>query len=91
MEKIFYVYILRCKDNSLYTGYTVDLHRRLSQHAQGTASKYTRSRLPIRLVYFEKHPTKHLATKREYEIKRFSKTKKELLIQNNDAILDPTV
>lgn len=89
MEKVFYVYILRCKDHSLYTGYTVNLQRRLLQHNQGVASKYTRARLPVRLVYFEKYPTKQLATKREYQIKHFSKIKKENLIRNADASIDP--
>lgn len=82
MNQVFYVYILRCRDTSLYTGYTTDIDRRLLQHARGTASKYTRSRLPIDLVHLEKYPTKRLATKQEYEIKQLSKIEKENLIKN---------
>lgn len=81
MNKTFYVYMLRCSDNSLYTGYTVNLEARLKKHFQGTASKYTRTRLPVSLVYFEKYNSKILAIRREYEIKQWSKIQKESLIQ----------
>lgn len=76
-----YVYILRCRDDSLYTGYTVDLEKRLLTHNSGKASKYTRGRLPVELVYFEELPSKSEALKREYEIKQMERTKKLKLIK----------
>ena len=78
----FYVYMLRCKDNSLYTGYTVDIDMRFKLHCEGTASKYTRARLPVSLVYVERHDTKSSAMKRECSIKKLSKLQKEALIKN---------
>jgi len=62
-------YIIRCADGSLYTGITTDLKRRCNQHNAGTASRYTRSRLPVRLVYHEIQATRSLALKRELAIK----------------------
>ena len=80
----WFVYILRCADGSLYTGITNDLDRRLSQHNAGTASRYTRSRLPVVLAYQEKQPHKSAALKRELAIKALSRTAKEtLIIQSN--------
>lgn len=76
-----FVYILRCRDNSLYTGYTTDLARRLHQHNQGTASKYTRGRRPVQYAYFEEHPDKSTAMKREKAIKMMKKPAKEVLIK----------
>lgn len=75
------VYILRCADGSLYTGITNDLDRRLDQHNAGTASRYTRSRLPVTLEYQEKQPSKSAALKRELAIKAMSRKAKETLIQ----------
>jgi putative endonuclease len=63
-------YLLECADGTLYTGISNDLPRRLGQHARGVASKYTRSRLPVRLRYSEKHLTRSSALKREAAIKR---------------------
>ena len=70
------VYILRCRDGSLYTGITNDLPRRLKAHAAGKASRYTRSRLPVRLAYQEPQPTKSRALKREAAIKRLRRDQK---------------
>ena len=75
-----YVYILRCKDNSLYTGWTNDLEHRLKMHNSGLGAKYTRGRTPCTLVYFEIFDNKIDAQKREYEIKHLSRAKKENLI-----------
>lgn len=83
MEKKNYTYILQCADKSLYTGWTNDLNRRLKAHNQGKAAKYTRSRLPVRLVYVEEHQTKQEAMKREYAIKQLSKAAKLKLIQEH--------
>ena len=78
----WFVYMVRCADNSLYTGITTDMSRRCDQHNAGTASRYTRSRLPIRLVYEEVLTNRSLASKREAAIKALSREEKELLIRS---------
>ena len=77
----WFVYILRCADSSLYTGITNDLNRRLEQHNAGTASRYTRSRLPVTLQYQEEPTTKGKALKRELVIKSLSRKAKTSLIR----------
>ena len=77
-----YTYILRCADNSLYTGWTNDLDRRVSAHNAGKGAKYTKARLPVQLVYFESFKTKEEAMSREYFIKKMSKKEKEKLIRD---------
>ena len=78
--KMCYVYILECADKTLYTGWTVNLDNRIKTHNRGKASKYTRGRLPIKLVYLEKHDDKISAQKREWQIKQLSREDKfELL------------
>ena len=77
-----YTYILRCADNSLYTGWTNDLDRRVSAHNAGKGAKYTKARLPVQLVYFESFETKEEAMSREYFIKKMSKKEKEKLIRD---------
>jgi putative endonuclease len=74
------VYLLRCSDGSLYTGITNDLPKRLKAHAAGRASKYTRSRLPLRLAYSEPQRSKSAALKREAAIKRLRRAEKERLV-----------
>lgn len=74
------VYILRCKDATLYTGYTNDLTRRLQTHECGKGAKYTRGRGPFRVEYVEQFSTKEEALKREYAIKQLKKSEKERLI-----------
>ncbi len=76
----YYIYIARCSDNSLYTGYTNDLISRQATHNEGKGARYTRGRLPIRIVYSEEFETKSDAMKREYQIKNLSKENKEKLI-----------
>jgi putative endonuclease len=61
--------MLRCSDDSLYTGYTNDIQRRLKQHNRGKGAKYTRTRLPVELAYFEAHDSRRAAMKREWWIK----------------------
>ena len=78
----WFVYILRCADGSLYTGITNDLERRGEQHNAGTASRYTRSRLPVALEYQEEQPNQSMALKRELAIKALSRKAKEALIQS---------
>ncbi|WP_297790399.1 GIY-YIG nuclease family protein [uncultured Anaerococcus sp.] len=79
-----YVYILRCSDNSLYTGYTTNLDRRLVVHNSGKGAKYTRSRLPVRLVYYEEVSTRSEGLKLERSIKKLTKEKKEDLVAGFD-------
>ena len=76
-----YVYVLRCGDGSLYTGWTTDLKQRLAAHQSGKGAKYTKGRLPIEMVYFEEMSDKSAALKRENELKKLKKAEKELLIQ----------
>lgn len=75
-----FVYILQCADNTLYTGWTADLNKRLTAHNAGKASKCTRSRLPVRLVYSESAPDKSSALKREAAIKKLTRPEKLALI-----------
>ncbi len=77
----WYVYLVLCCDGSLYTGITTDVARRCEQHNAGTASRYTRSRLPVVLVYQEPHASQSLALKREAAIKAMSRQQKESLVR----------
>jgi putative endonuclease len=74
------VYLLRCRDGSLYTGITNDLPKRLKAHAAGKASKYTRSRLPVQLAYSEPQKSKSAALKREAAIKKMRRAEKDRLV-----------
>ena len=78
----WYVYILRCGDGSLYTGITREIERRCEQHNSEKGARYTRSRLPVQLVYWETQPDKSAALKREWAIKRLSKARKEDLVKS---------
>ena len=75
-----YVYIVKCGDGSLYTGWTNNLEARIKTHNLGKGGKYTRSRLPVELVYFEGFSSKEEAMKREAAIKKLSRKEKEFLI-----------
>ena len=75
-----YTYMLECSDGTLYTGYTVDLDHRLAMHNAGKASRYTRCRLPARLVYYECFATKSEAMQRECAIKKLTRSQKLALI-----------
>ena len=77
---MFFVYILKCKDGSFYTGITNNLKKRLTNHKNGTGSKYVRSRLPFELVYSEEVQNKSEALKRELKIKGLSRKEKMKLI-----------
>ena len=76
----WFVYILECKDKSFYTGITNDLERRLRAHNSGKGAKYTKARLPVRLIYIESHKTKEDSLKREIEIKKLKRSEKLDLI-----------
>lgn len=75
-------YILKCSDNTLYTGWTNDIEKRLAAHNQGQGAKYTRGRTPVELVYLEEFPTRQEAMKREAAIKKLPKEDKLKLIRN---------
>lgn len=79
--KLNYTYILRCADGTLYTGWTNNLEKRIRVHNEGCGSKYTRSRRPVELVYFEVFNTKQEAMSREFAIKRLSRKEKLALIE----------
>ena len=79
------VYMLRCSDGSLYTGWTNDLDKRLKTHAAGKGGKYTRARLPVALAYTERFETEHEARSREWHIKRLSRAQKLALINAKEA------
>lgn len=71
-----YTYILKCKDGSLYTGWTNNLDKRIADHNAGKGAKYTKSRRPVELVYHERYETKEEAMRREYEIKKMKRREK---------------
>lgn len=77
-----YTYILECADGTLYTGWTTDLSARVNAHNAGTGAKYTKSRRPVRLVYYEAFDSKQEAMRREYAIKRLSRPEKLRLISS---------
>ena len=77
---MWYVYLLRCADNTLYTGCTTDPQRRLAQHNSGRGAKYTRSRRPVTLVYVEQAVNRSQALRREAALKRLSRKEKLALI-----------
>jgi putative endonuclease len=79
---MYYTYILRCNDNSLYTGYTNRLSYRIRMHQEGKGAKYTKGRAPVQLVYVETFETKREALRREYELKRLTKKQKEALVKD---------
>lgn len=77
-----YVYIVRCSDDTYYTGYTNNLKRRIKQHNQGEGAKYTKGRNPVSLVYSKKFRSKSKAMQKEYEIKQLSRKEKIKLIKS---------
>lgn len=87
---MYYVYIVRCADDTLYTGITKEVDRRVDEHnSSDKGAKYTRSRQPVRLVYSEKHPDRSSASKREYAMKKkMSRAEKITLIAaKNEALI----
>lgn len=77
---MYYLYILKCSNNSLYTGITNNLEKRLESHRNGKGSKYVRAHLPFELVYTEEFESKSLALKREFEVKRLRRHDKIKLL-----------
>ena len=78
-----HVYVLRCADDTLYTGYTTDIERRVEEHDSGEGAKYTRGRTPVELVHVESFDSQSAAMSREYEIKQLSRARKESLVERN--------
>ena len=78
------VYILLCADNTLYTGWTTDVKKRVDTHNLGKGAKYTKSRLPVKVVYIESFETKTEAMKREAQIKKLTRIEKENLINSKE-------
>ena len=91
MNEKSYVYILRCADDTLYTGWTNDIEKRIEVHNSGKGAKYTRARLPVELVYTEEFDDKIEAQKREYAIKQLTRAGKETLIESDsdEDVHDP--
>ena len=82
-----FVYILKCADNSLYTGWTNNLEKRMEKHNSGNGAKYTRGRLPVELVYFESFETREEAMTREIRIKRMGRSQKIELTKKSSVHL----
>ena len=80
MQKMNFTYILRCSDDTYYTGWTNDLEKRVLCHNAGKGAKYTKPRLPVEVVYYEVFEEKEAAMRREYEIKQLTRGQKEHLI-----------
>ena len=80
-KKMHYTYMVKCGDGTLYTGYTTDVLRRTKEHNRGKGAKYTRSRLPVELVYYEMYDSKTDAMKREYNLKQLTRVEKLKLIE----------
>ena len=83
-----YTYIIKCADSTLYPGWTNDLDKRIKAHNSGKGAKYTKTRTPVKLVYYEEHETKNEAMSREYAIKQLTRREKELLIQGNGNLCE---
>lgn len=79
-----YTYMVECSDHTYYTGWTNDLEKRLRAHNAGRGARYTKSRRPVRLVYFEVFDTKEQAMRREWEIKQMSRAAKERLLERKE-------
>lgn len=88
MNKIkkYYAYMLKCKDGTIYSGYTDNIEKRVEKHNSGKGAKYTRARRPVKLAYYEEFNTKSEALKREREFKKYSHNTKEEIIKKYNLI-----
>ena len=91
MGRPCYCYIVECADGTYYTGWTVDPERRLATHNQGRGARYTRMRLPVKLVYVEEQPDRKSAMKREIQIKKMDRERKSRLIVKSEKQKDQEV
>ena len=87
MEMDNYMYIVECSDQSLYTGWTNDLSKRMKAHNAGRGAKYTKSRRPVKLCYWEAFDTTQEAMSREAQVKRLTRAQKLELIQKNRSFI----
>lgn len=83
---VHYTYVLRCDDESLYTGYTNNVSRRVEEHNSGDGAKYTSGRTPVRVVYVQMHTSKSCAMSEEYSFKQLSKQEKESKVGDRNKI-----
>ncbi len=92
VETVWYTYIVRCQDHTLYTGIAKDPEKRLAAHNTGkNGAKYTRSRRPVHLVYLEPFPSRAAAAKREYALKQLDLAAKLQLLQDKGLVPNPTL
>lgn len=87
IKKNWFIYLIRCRNNSLYTGITTDVERRFLEHESGKGAKYLRGKGPLKLVFYEEVGTKSDASKLEHLIKKLSKKEKESIIKEGIANL----
>ena len=80
-----YTYMLQCKDGTYYIGYTTDLKKRVKAHNEGKGAKYTKGRGPVELIYYEEYEEKSQAMRREWEMKRLSRSQKEELCKSENV------
>lgn len=83
-----YTYMVRCSDGSLYTGWTNDLEKRIKDHNEGRGAKYTKTRRPVVLAYYEEFSTKEEAMRREWEIKQLTRAEKLKILEKQDFPFD---
>lgn len=83
-----YTYILKCKDNTYYTGWTNNLEKRIKDHNDGKGAKYTKPRRPVVLAYYETFETKEEAMRREYAIKHLTREEKEKIIKEGNVFVE---
>jgi predicted GIY-YIG superfamily endonuclease len=84
---MWFVYILRCADDSFYVGETGDVPLRVGEHNRGCAAAHTRKRRPVQLAYVERHPSRAICLTRERQLKRWTRQKKEALIAGDIGLL----
>lgn len=83
---MWHVYIVECSDGTYYTGISTDVEKRVQTHNKGKGAKYTKVRLPVRLLWTEPYDDRSAASKREYQIKKLSRKGKEALVNNNEGL-----
>jgi len=81
-HKTWHLYLVRCADDTIYTGISIDVEARIEKHNSGRGAKYTQARLPVRLIYSESQPDRVSAMKREIAVKKWGRKRKESLAQN---------
>ncbi len=85
MQRFAFVYLLRCADGTIYTGWTLDIERRVRTHQQGHGARYTRARRPVELIYQECLPSRRAAMRREIEIKKMPRARKLALAEKYET------